>query len=308
MDELKFAVVREDPEIEIEVARRLGARRVLLVASGGCTAFAMAHALPDVKLSLYDANPHQLAHVERKADAIAAGELAALNVDDDRREGLSQCGAFERLFEVMREAMGALVADADEREAYFAGDRSRARAWMTHRYWPAVFEATFTETLLVAMFGPDAVQHATPGSYPAYFRRRFELGLARSDGPSNPFLQHVLLGRYLGRDAFPHLRARRRFDFDVTHGELPDVAGLDRFDLVHLSNIFDWSTDATVARWGRALHALRPGAAVTIRQLNNQRALADFLDGFAVDEALGEGLLARDRSLFYERVTVAVRR
>lgn len=307
VNELKFAVVREDPEVEIEVARRLGVRRALLVASGGCSAFAMAHALPDVQVALYDANPHQLAHVERKADAIAAGALSSLNVDDASQEGLSQCGAFERLFRLLREAMDTLVADAREREAYFAGDRAIARAWMAHRYWPSVFEATFTGTLLVAMFGPDAVQHAAPGSYPGYFRRRFELGLSRPNGPANPFLQHVLLGRYLARDLFPHLSAARRFAFEVTRGELPDVPELERFDLVHLSNIFDWSGDETVERWARSLRALKPGAAVTIRQLNNQRDLAAFLDGFRVDAALGEGLLARDRSLFYERITVAVR-
>ena len=35
---LKFAVVREDSALEAELVRRAGARRVLVVASGGCTA------------------------------------------------------------------------------------------------------------------------------------------------------------------------------------------------------------------------------------------------------------------------------
>ena len=50
---VKFAVVREDPRIEVEVARAIGAKRALVVASGGCTAFAVAQALPALQLTLY---------------------------------------------------------------------------------------------------------------------------------------------------------------------------------------------------------------------------------------------------------------
>jgi S-adenosylmethionine-diacylglycerol 3-amino-3-carboxypropyl transferase len=308
MNELKFAVVREDPLIEQAVAQQVGARRALLVASGGCTAFALAEALPELTVELFDANPHQLRHVEDKAAAIARGDLAALNVEDPDPRGLNQRGAFERLFGVLRAAMDELVADAVERRAYFDGDAALARRWIAHRYWPAVFASAFHEPLLLAMFGPDAVQHAAPGSYPGYFQRRFELGLLRADGPRNPWLQLVLLGCHLARDVPAHLSSRRMYRFAAHPGGLLEVPGLERFDLVHLSNIFDWADDALVARWTQAARALAPGAAITLRQLNNARDLRWFLEPhFRVDEALSERLLAADRSLFYERVLVAFR-
>ena len=38
----KFAIVREDPALELEVVRLFGASAVLLPASGGCTALSLA--------------------------------------------------------------------------------------------------------------------------------------------------------------------------------------------------------------------------------------------------------------------------
>jgi len=311
---IKFAVVREDPEIELAVARRFGSRRALLVASGGCTAFALAAEMPSLDITLYDFNPDQLQHVRDRAAAIAAGRLAALNVEDADPRGLSQCGEFESLFRLLRAAMVELVAPAAEVEAWFAagpslGTAVMAETWMQHRFWPALFHIAFNDAFLVSMFGPDAVQHAPPGSYPGYFQAVFERGLRHPDGPNNPFLQHVFLGHYLQDDApsFLSQPAAAR-DFPARLGGLPDIDDLDQYDLVHVSNIFDWSADAQVAAWCGALKRLAPGAVVIIRQLNNTRDLRPFLaPAFRFEDALGRALQARDRSLFYNRVEVAVR-
>jgi S-adenosylmethionine-diacylglycerol 3-amino-3-carboxypropyl transferase len=311
---LKFAVVREDPRVEAALVERFGVRSALLCASGGCTAFALAEQFPPLELSLYDFNPTQLAHVEARADAIAEGRLAELNVDSASTDGLSQRGDFEKLFRLLRQAVLEFVAPEAELERFFAPStpladaHALARAWVRSPYWPAVFALAFTDELLVAMFGPDAVQHAERGSYPGYFARVFERGLLRDDGPRNPFLQHVFLSRYLPVDAPSFLSARRRFRFESHLGGVPDVPRLERFGLVHLSNIFDWADEALAARWTEALRALKPGAVVSLRQLNNQRDWRPlFGSGFRFEDALGAELLAADRSLFYERLTVAVR-
>ena len=87
------------------------------------------------------------------------------------------------------------------------------------------------------------------------------------------------------------------------------MPALERFDLYSLSNVFDWSDDALVAAWaGRLKRAARPGSVVLLRQLNNERDLRRwFAPEFRFDDALGEALLARDRSLFYNRIEVATR-
>jgi len=305
---LKFAVVREDPELETALIERTGARAALLVASGGCTALTLAQRFPKLLLTAFDLNPRQLQHVADKAVAAARGELARLNVEDARADGLNQSGEFEGLFRILRAGVEEFIAPPSEIAAYFDG-RASAHDWILHRYWPALFATAFNDRLLHAMFGPDATQHAAPGSYPDYFRRVFERGLGDGAGPRNPFLQHVLLGYYRRADAPPYVGAAEIPPIELIEGSLPEVAELDRFDLYSLSNIFDWSGDALVADWGARLsRAARPGAQVLIRQLNNRRDVTRFFDGFHFDAALGDALLANDRSLFYERILVGVKR
>lgn len=307
---LKFAVVREDFAVEAELVEAAAPTACLTVASGGCTALALKHAFPSLDVHAFDLNRDQLAHARRKADAIADGAIDRLNVDDGSEAGLSQCGEFERLFRVLRFAWKQFVAPGDELETFFSADAAtRARlvsTWCASGSWPALFEVAFAEALLHAMFGPDATRHAERGSYPSYFQRVFERGLGRPDAASNPWLQHVLLQRYLTPPAF--LTSRRRLEVSWHLGSLVDVPSLERFGVVSLSNIFDWSDAALVSAWAKALTATKPGALVVWRQLNNHRDWRPLFDGFDEDEALSSRCTAMERALFYERVTVMRRR
>jgi S-adenosylmethionine-diacylglycerol 3-amino-3-carboxypropyl transferase len=314
---LKFAVVREDPEIEVALCQRLGARAVVTVASGGCTALTLAGRFPELAVTAFDLNPTQLAHLGAKQAAAARGDLRALNVDDADPAGLNACGAFEGLFRVLRQTVVDLVTPAERLEALFdpgtsAGERQAIAADMRlSPYWPAVFTTAFNDGLLHAMFGPAATQHARPGSYPPYFQAAFERGLDSAQAAHNPFLQHVFLGRYRPEDApaYVHDRMSPARAVELVLGSLLEVPRLERFQLFSLSNVFDWSDDALVASWADALKRHAPaGSAVLMRQLNNQRDLRSFFTPqFAFDDALGRSLQARDRSLFYERIEVGVR-
>src|SRR5207248_917638 len=158
----------------------------------------------------------------------------------------TRAGEFEALSRILRKLVEDFGAPADQISAYFKSRPGLARDWVRSRYWPAVFASTFNDAILHAMFGPDATQHAEPGSYPAYFQRAFERGLLRDDGPQNHFLQHVFLGRFLA----PPEYAGKNPPIDIIEGSLAEVASLERFDLLSLSNLFDWSSDARVADWG----------------------------------------------------------
>jgi S-adenosylmethionine-diacylglycerol 3-amino-3-carboxypropyl transferase len=310
-ERVKFAVVREDPELEARLVERTGASAVLVVASGGCTALTLAARYPGLQVTAFDLSPLQLQHVREKARA--QGDLYALNVGDDDPRGLNQRGHFEGLFRVLRRFVSELVAPATEIEAFFTAEaepRAELLArWLASAYWPAAFAACFNDVLLHAMFGPAATQHAAPGSYPGYFQRAFERGLGRPDAARNPFLQHVLLGRYLAPDAPAYTRAAPARLPELVLGSLPDVPGLERFDVYSLSNVLDWSDHATAARWAAALAAhARPGSAVLVRKLNNDRDVRRFFaPAFRFDDALGRALQEADRSLFYDRIEVAFR-
>ncbi len=315
MSRLKFAVVREDPELEAQLVRATEARAVLLVASGGCTALSLKHGFPRLDVVAFDFNPAALAHVREKAAAVERGELGRLNVGDASRSGLNQRGDFEGLFRTLRGFLLEFVLTQEELEAFFTPATSRESRsallarWRASPYWPAAFAVTFVDGFLHAMFGPAATQHAEPGSYPGYFQRAFERGLSRNDAAHNPFLQHVLLGHYRPEDAPAYVHAGRALPVTLIEGTLLDVPDLDRFELIHLSNIFDWSDDALVTTWAAKLaREAKPGARILLRQLNNQRNLRRFFEpAFAFDDALSASFLERDRSLFYERFEVGTR-
>jgi S-adenosylmethionine-diacylglycerol 3-amino-3-carboxypropyl transferase len=311
-ERVKFAVVREDPDLEAELVTLTGARAALVVASGGCTALSLAARFPALRVTAFDRSAGQLAHVRAKLALALAGDLAALNVESADPGALNQRGEFEGLFRQLRLFLEELAVSPGELDAFFAGngDRALVERWTASRYWKVAFELFFHDALLTAMFGPDATQHAAPGSYPAYFRGVFERGLARKDAARNPFLQHVLLGRYRAADAPAYASLARDPDLELVQGSLEDVPALERFQVVSLSNIFDWSGDELASSWARLLATrARPGTAVLIRQLNNRRDVARFFaPAFRVDEPISARLLAQDRSLFYERVLVLFRR
>ncbi len=299
----KFAVVREDPALESTLVRRSGAAEVLLVASGGCTALSLAALHPGLRITAFDLSRAQLDHVARKTDALLRGELVALGLGSRDPHALHQLGHFEGLFRLLRSGVVDLVGV--DPVALAEGDPTQHAACLASPYWPALFATLFGDPLLHAMFGPDATQHAAPGSYPAYFQRAFERGLA---GPPNPFVRHVFAQDYVPGCAPPFLeRPPAEVALELVEGDLLAVPRLERFGVIALSNVFDWSSDALVTRWAAHLAAhARPGALILVRKLNNDRDLGRAFDParFAADDALGAELLAADRSLFYSRIEV----
>ena len=66
-NKIQFAVVREDPVIELEVIRKLdGPKKVALIGSGGCTAFTLRKEFPDLDISILEPNPNQVELIRQK--------------------------------------------------------------------------------------------------------------------------------------------------------------------------------------------------------------------------------------------------
>ncbi len=310
---LSFAVVREDPLVELAELQRLGRENpaVMCVASGGCTALAIQHELPGARVRLVDPNPAQHAHVEAKVRALFdRAPLARFNVGSDDPDGLSENGRFEALFRQLRSFIREFVAPRDTLEAAAAGDAHARRQLTTAPYWPVAFDLFFSDSMLVATFGPAAVQHGTPGSYARYFQEAVE-DLLENLGPErNPFLAQLLTGRYRERARPLFLRRTDppRCRFEHVLGTLDEVDDYGTFDLVHLSNVFDWTPPTDVNRLAaRIAEQLRPGAVVTIRQLNNERRVEDEFPGVAFEPGRAELLAAAETSGFYNRVLVGVK-
>ncbi|MCG8626320.1 MAG: DUF3419 family protein, partial [Proteobacteria bacterium] len=183
----------------------------------------------------------------------------------------------------------------------------------SNKYWRVAFDLYFSDSHLNAMFGPDATQHADPGSYPRYFQTLFERGLTSAQAFDNYFLHHVFLGYYLQRPAsLPYylLAPSTDYHFQMIEGTLDQVPELRRFDLISLSNIMDWMPLAEInSLIGHLQNEMRSGASVLYRQLNNCTDLSTYFgNSFEFNPALGVQFQEAERSLFYSSVHVGRRR
>lgn len=315
---IQFAVVREDPAVELELVRRAGAARVLLVASGGCTALALRVQHPALQLVLADPNPDQLQLVRAKFEALGTLHgpelLRAFNVESRDSGGLCQRGRFEALFRALRDFLDAFVVRREELEAFFRDRNTDGPArWFADPLWSVAFDLHFSDRMLHALFTPAATQHTAPGSYPAYFRGAFERLLLAPDAGRNRFLHHALLGMYLDLPGAlpPYLERRPRvLDIELRECALDAAPDLASFDLVGLSNVLDWMDQGACAALAQRLACgLRSGAWIVFRQLGFGAQHWDhFAEHFEAPPGLGDELLAMERSGFYTRVVAARRR
>jgi S-adenosylmethionine-diacylglycerol 3-amino-3-carboxypropyl transferase len=322
---IQFAVVREDPEIERAGVEISNAKRALLVASGGCTAFCLRVWRPDLAITLIDPNPAQLDLVRRKAALLGDTSLTPASVagrrlygiGQDFPESLTQCGNFESLFRQLRSLLFEFVATREEWERHFeAGGRDLERVdrFLANPYWGVAFESFFADAMLETMFTTAATRHAVKGSYPRYFRERFESGLRRPDAGNNYFLHHVLLGCYReDSSAWPeYLREPPRVDgFEYRNARLEEVADFSAYDLIALSNVMDWMDGGAIDLLATNLvRTANSGTIVIWRQLNNatdhERRLAPRFE-FDSHRELAARLLAADRSLFYSSIHIGRR-
>ena len=319
-NKVQFAVVREDPMVEAELIRLTRARNVLLVASGGCTALTLQALFPDLRITLFDFNPAQLERVQEKMEVLRDVDKARrhrrFNIGTSDPRGLNQNGNFESLFRGLRAFIFDFVADEAEIRLLFEKEGrlgNVSEVLFSSKYWRVAFDLYFSDSLLNAMFGPEATQHAEVGSYPRYFQTLFEKGLTSAQAFNNYFLHHVFLGYYLQRpNSLPYylLAPTTDYQFQMVEGTLDQVPELQRFDLISLSNIMDWMPLVEIASLiGHLQSEMKPGASVLYRQLNNYTDLSTYFgNSFEFNEALGAQFQEIERSLFYSSVHVGRRR
>ncbi|MBI3557450.1 MAG: DUF3419 family protein [Deltaproteobacteria bacterium] len=317
---IQFAVVREDPAIEFDLVATRNCQRVLVIGSGGCTALSLQAKFPHLEITLVDPNPAQIALTREKMKALqdtkGAERDKLFNIGDDDHGGLNARGNFESLFRLLRDFIGEFILGHRELAEMFTTEEALSAGSLRlfgHHYWPVAFQLFFSDTMLLSMFGPAAIQHAQPGSYPRYFQQVLEQGLQAPQALKNYFLHHIFLGHYRNAPGcLPYYLANPvpdfRFNFRTTTASAIDNYG--DYDLVGLSNVMDWMPESAIADLAALLaRDMRPGALLVYRQLNHSKTFENvFGPRFKFDAtARPEQMLAKDRSLFYSRLNVATK-
>lgn len=227
-----FAQVREDCRLDLTVIERLIVQkaRVIMVASGGCTAAALVCCKNVARLHLVDPNPSQIALARLKIHLLGNNtsrerlallghlsmpaeervrcltkKLRALGLSPDLfggekmiGDGLDQAGRYERTFAELRSvlsghsrALSALLRLKDPGE--------QARRVKNGTKLGRALEKAFNKVMalpnLVALFGKGATANPVQ-PFSMHFFKRTQHVLATLPVAENPFLWQMLRGRF----------------------------------------------------------------------------------------------------------------
>jgi S-adenosylmethionine-diacylglycerol 3-amino-3-carboxypropyl transferase len=336
---LAFAQVREDPRLDLELARRVPAGgTVVMIASGGETAACLGR-LP-LRLMAVDMNPAQLALARVKwelAGKVPTEDLAALlghlpmPVGERRRrmkELLELLGIEEGVFGPPEYIAERGVDHGGRYEVCFAELRAQLEAWRgdleamlnSHKAVPnfggAWLDEAFARVMslenLVCLFGREATQNPRR-SFSDHFAARTREVIGRIAPVDNPFLWQILAGCFPPGCRYHWLEDDRPLIAEISwlQGKMDaqlDSMAAESADLVHLSNILDWlSPGEAEATLRSARRVLKPGGQVILRQLNSTLEIGKLDAEIEWDVELGRAMESRDRSYFYPRIHVGSR-
>ena len=233
-DRLFFAQVREDPLLEIDGLAPLQGARVVVVSSGGCTAFSLL-AAGAAQVTAVDLNASQNHLVELKAAAlrrltmpeimsffgVARGtperrartyrtlrplisERAAEFWDGHQKllgRGLLTCGVSERFIGAVAAVIRMFIHGQHRIERLLAATSLHeqrdlfAREWNSRR-WRALFPLLLNRWTFNRAFEPEFFREVENPSFAVHFRRLVEHSLCDVPVRSNYFLHQMLLGTY----------------------------------------------------------------------------------------------------------------
>ncbi|MDQ3748132.1 MAG: DUF3419 family protein [Acidobacteriota bacterium] len=309
---IQFAVVREDPQIEMDIAGKFRLNRATLIGSGGCTAFCLKALKPEMEITLIEPNPSQIELIKEKIQLLKSEEkeiiFGRFGVGNPDKNSFIERGNFESLFRQFRFFIREFIASETEIENAFKDNAPQF--WtdvFAHPFWKVSFELFFSDSILTAMFTGAAIQHTSKNSYPTYFQTVLEKGLLRKDASRNYFLHHIFTGHYLNdENALPYylVNMPANLEFEFFNGFAQNYQQFRGKQLVHFSNIFDWCDKTTVAEIiNAATSNLEKGSVVVLRQLNNDKNYREiFGSGFRWLPT--ESIARNDRSLFYSKIEI----
>jgi S-adenosylmethionine-diacylglycerol 3-amino-3-carboxypropyl transferase len=233
-DRLYFAQVREDPQLEIEALDAGPDDSIVVVGSGGCTAFSLLAAGAG-HVTAVDVNRAQNHLIELKLAAITllsrtesvaflgARDCAAIERIDayaalrprltsgartywDEHlsaiaDGVLDAGVTERFIRLVVLALRLFVQPRARIERMLACDSIESqqslfeRDWNTVR-WRAFFRLLLNRAVFRRAYNPAFFAHLDRPSFAEHFRRRAEHALTELAVRDNYFLHHMLTGRY----------------------------------------------------------------------------------------------------------------
>ena len=256
-------------------------------------------------------SPPARAYWERRRRAIRAGVLGA-GVTEKFLGAIATL--VRRVVHGPSRVRALLACGSLEEQAAF-----HARVWNSRR-WRWLFQALCNRWVMSRAYHPAFFQHVENPSFARHFLGQAAHGLTRLPVVTNYFLHQLLTGHYPAGEARalpPYLTvqgaagvAGGRDRLSLVDGSLLDLLRAEpaaSFDGFALSNIAEW-LDPVEQRslFSEVVRTARPGARLVYRNFVGWTEIPpDLRPHLEVDDALGDALSARDRSLVQRRIVVA---
>tara|TARA_Y100000385_G_C13057866_1_gene622885 strand:- start:914 stop:1870 length:957 start_codon:yes stop_codon:yes gene_type:complete len=314
-DDVLFAVTREDYKIEHQTIIERNYKKILTVCSGGCTPLSLKALSKNLMVTAFDINPHQLIHLNNKTKLIQTKKLKQLNAGFKGDMALNQSGKFEKMFQVFRVSFIKNITTESEIEELFnlkTEEKKRSYiilSWLKNPNIKTPFKKVFNDDVIESVFSKRATQHATPGTYIEYFFNKIMNSFKSNNFYKNPFLQHIFLGYYLKESFMPYINYQKKLKIKTFLGTVYDVPNIETYDLVSLSNLFDWCDAPFVKQCASYLSKLRSGSGIILRQLNNDKNWYPiFKDYFEEEASFNTYWKKNDRSMFYDHFRLFIKK
>ena len=291
---VNFAIVREDPNIEVKIIKDFSLSTALLIGSGGCTGLKLSNVFPNLTLSLFDKNPEQIKLIKEKVKNVT-------NINYLMK--LSNQGLFESLFcDFSNYLVQHLWKINDLKHAISNNNKDFFKQCFARSAWHKAFYLFFNDRVLIDLFSPAACQYAQSDSYIHYFKSKIEKSILRYDISSNYHIQHIFLSHYQS-SCTPSFFGQSIGEINLIEGDIYSVENLQNFQLIQLSNIFDWLDQEQSKKIIEYLNKhVKKGSLLLIRQLNNNRPLATYLDQYEYLDGYSKKLTQMEETCLYQRV------
>tara|TARA_A100001015_G_C14955432_1_gene698577 strand:- start:302 stop:1258 length:957 start_codon:yes stop_codon:yes gene_type:complete len=314
-DKVLFSITREDYQVEYQTIIKRGYKNILTVCSGGCTPLSLNALLHDVKITAFDINPHQINLLDKKLRLANNKDFDNLSVDVKNDKTINQSGQFEAMFLRFRNIFEKYVSTKNEIEQLFNPRLSKKKqdkiivSWLKNPNIKVPFEKVFNDNSIELVFSSKATQHAKPSSYINYFFHKIMSSFKKQNFQKNPFLQHIFLGYYKKENVPDYIITSKKLNVETFVGTLYEIPNLENYDLVSLSNLFDWSDEKSIKKSTMFLSKLSSGSGVILRQLNNNKDWSLFFNNsFYEDPLFNNYWRKNDRSMFYDNFRLYIKK
>ncbi|RFB18455.1 DUF3419 family protein [Bacillus sp. HNG] len=233
MSKLYFSQIREDSLVEREISKIAKPKKILVIGSGGCTAFSILNDSVDQVLCV-DINPAQCALIELKKaainnfplkeflafigetpcqDRIQMFEAIANDLPDYAREywqqhsqdiekGMNYIGVNERFYRFIGENVCRNIYDESVwRELFTSKNLEEQQAfyekYLTTSEWKTAAKILLSKTTHLQFFPSYMFANASENDFAEFFLSQFEKEVKTKPIYNNYFLSQILFSSYL---------------------------------------------------------------------------------------------------------------